>query len=112
MKRARIAVVGFPQAQMLDVAGPLEVFARTTRWLEEERVRTRGPAYDVELIAARRGALPMSSGVALVAARAYSDVAGGLDTLLVAGGAGTRAACEDRALLAWLRRMAARTRRI
>jgi hypothetical protein len=31
----RVAMLGFPQAQILDITGPLEVFARTSRWLRD-----------------------------------------------------------------------------
>lgn len=102
-----IAVVVFPDAQMLDVTGPLEVFASANGWLSE-----RGrPGYSVEVLASTAGPVRMSSGLQLVAARAISQVNSGIDTLLVAGGNGTWAATQDRALLAWLRRMTPRVRR-
>ena len=55
----------------------------------------------------------MGSGIGLLADRAYGSVRDGLDTLLVAGGSARAvigAARPD--LLAWLRRMAPRVRRI
>jgi transcriptional regulator GlxA family with amidase domain len=107
----RVAVVAFAGVQMLDVIGPLEVFSSASRWLARQCGRTT-PAYTVEILAARAGAVRASSGVHLVADRAYCDVRGGLDTLLVAGGDGTAAAMGDRALLAWLRRMAPRVSRL
>ena len=54
----------------------------------------------------------MSSGIRLVAERAVGEVRGGIDTLLVAGGRGTAAALADELLLAWIRRMARRVRRL
>ena len=106
----RIAIVAHPDAQLLDVAGPLEVFAGASRFLRERGARS-GDAYAIELLAPRAGALVTSSGLTLVADRAFSTVRGGVDTLLVAGG-DVRAAMRDAALLAWLRRMAARVRRL
>ena len=111
MKRARVAMVAYPEVQLLDVVGPLEVFARTTRWLEETRVRSRGPAYDVEIVALRRGRVRASSGLSVFAERAVSELRGPIDTVLVAGGRGTAKACEDRALLQALRRLEPRVRR-
>jgi transcriptional regulator GlxA family with amidase domain len=111
MKPARIAVLAFPDAQVLDVTGPLEVFSRTARWLADEGVRSLGPSYEVEVLGERRGRLVTSSGISLYAERAIGEVRGGLDTLLVAGGRGTKRACEDVALLGHLRRLERNTRR-
>ena len=106
----RIAVVAYPDVQILDVTGPLEVFATASR------LRGRGglsdPRYEVEILSSRAGPLATSSGLQLVAERALGDVRGGIDTLLVAGGLGTPTAMADTKLLAWLRRMAPRVRRI
>src|SRR5262245_46179591 len=96
----RVVMLGFSQAQVLDITGPLEVFARTARWLVEPR-GARRPAYLTELVAAQTGPLAMSNGLELVAARRYAEVRDA-DTLLVAGGIGWEAATRDRALLAWL----------
>ena len=104
-------MVAFPKVQILDVTGPLEVFARSGRWLRDQGRRS-DDAYVVEIVAARSGPFATSSGLELVAGRAYGDVRDGIDTLLVAGGVGTSAAMADRALLAWLRRMAPRVRRL
>jgi transcriptional regulator GlxA family with amidase domain len=103
-------MLGFPQAQVLDITGPLEVFSRTARWLADHRGAPQ-PAYATELVAARAGPLAMSNGLQLVAARRFADVAGA-DTLLVAGGIGWDTAVKDRALLDWLARQARRVARI
>jgi transcriptional regulator GlxA family with amidase domain len=106
-----VALVGYPDVQLLDVTGPLEVFASASRWLVEQGRRTNA-AYTTELLARTAGPVRTSSGLGLIAGRATRSVRGGVDTLLVAGGAGTAAAMNDRALLAWLRRMAPRVRRL
>jgi transcriptional regulator GlxA family with amidase domain len=107
----RVAVLGFPDAQMLDVVGPLTIFGDLARWMRE-RGGNAPVHYEIELIAPRAGRFRTSCGLELVATRAARDVRGGLDTLLVAGGQGTRAAASDRALLAWLRRIAPKVRRL
>jgi transcriptional regulator GlxA family with amidase domain len=104
-------MVGYPRAQILDLTGPLEVFGRSARWLRDHG-RTAEDAYVVEILAADPGPFRVSSGLQLVADRAYGAVRDGIDTLLVAGGTGVFAACEDRALLRWLRRMQPRVRRL
>ena len=96
-----VAMLAYPKAQILDITGPLEVFARTSRWLEDHTGR-RVPAYAVELVAARRGPLETSGGLRLIAARTYRELRH-VDTLLVAGGIGYEAALTDAELLAWLR---------
>ena len=106
----RVVMLGFPQAQVLDITGPLEVFARTARWLVEHR-RARSPAYLTEFVAARAGPVAMSNGLGLVATRRYADVRDA-DTLLVAGGIGWEAAAKDRPMLDWLAGQAKRVQRL
>jgi transcriptional regulator GlxA family with amidase domain len=115
----RVVMLAFPDAQILDVAGPLEVFAIATRLLRataataigrDAAAARRDPGYAVEVVAARSGPVRMSSGIELVAARALRDVRGPLDTLLVAGGEGVRRV-RDEATIEWIRRAHTRSRR-
>src|SRR2546422_3717801 len=98
------------RSQILDVTGPLEVFSRAARWMQDHGLR-RDLAYRVEVVAPRAGAFATSSGVHLVAERAYRDVTRA-DTLLVAGGRGYATARAQAPLLAWLRRMSGRVSRL
>lgn len=106
----RVIVVGFPDAQILDVTGPLEVFSRTARWLRDTGKAPDLP-YAIEVVGLDAGPIRTSSGLEVVANRSFREV-GACDTLLVAGGIGWAAAAHDADLLAWLRRMAPRVRRI
>jgi putative intracellular protease/amidase len=91
-------MLGFPEAQIIDICGPLEVFSRTSRLISGEA--RRGPdVYTVELLAHRAGPVRTSSGLALIAARSFKNVRSGVDTLMVAGGRGVEAALGDRALI-------------
>jgi transcriptional regulator GlxA family with amidase domain len=103
-------MVAFPDAQVLDITGPLEVFGRAARLVAERG--SRPLHYEVEVLAARPGPLRTSSGIVLHATRALREVSGGIDTLLVAGGIGAQKAERDAELRAWLRRMAPRVRRL
>jgi transcriptional regulator GlxA family with amidase domain len=87
------------------------VFARAARWLREHQRRDHD-VYRVELLAATAGPLVTSSGLRLIADRGVAAVRGGIDTLLVAGGVGTPGAMRDVRLLAALRRLAPRVRRL
>jgi len=95
----RIVIVAFPDVQALDVAGPAEVFAQAG-------------AYEVAVAAHAVEPLATGSGYAIVPELALAAVRGPIDTLLVAGGAGTRAAARDEDLVAWLRATAPRARRV
>lgn len=103
-------MVAFPDAQILDITGPLEVFARSSRWIRDHLAHPV-PAYEVELVAREAGPIATSSGLQLIATRSYRDVRRA-DTLLVAGGIGYERATRDQALLAWLRRQASPKRRV
>lgn len=100
----------YPDAQMLDIAGPLEVFARAARWLGDRHGFTE-PAYKVELVAAMPGALATSSGVTLLAGHGIAT-APPWDTLLVTGGIGFARVCEDAAVLAWIAAQAPQVARL
>lgn len=105
-----VVVVTFPDGQILDVTGPLEVFAATSRYLQETAKSKE--AYRVELAALETGPVCMSNGIALIATRAIQRVRGDLDTLIVAGGFGSHRAKDDPRLQRSLQRLAPRTRRL
>jgi len=50
-------MLAYPDIQILDVVGPLEVFSRTTRWLKEQGLRN-DDAYRVEILGLRCGPFP------------------------------------------------------
>lgn len=104
-----VVMLTFERAQILDVTGPLEVFARTSRWLVDH-ARHSQPAYRIEVVAPRAGPVTMSNDLQLVATRSYREVRSA-DTLLVSGGIGAADAARDRQLLDWLRLMAPRVSR-
>jgi transcriptional regulator GlxA family with amidase domain len=105
-------MVAFPGAQILDVVGPLEVFACASSALAAGAHAARGPAYEIAVAALAAGPVRMSSGVSVVAERALRDVRGPLDTLIVAGGEGVAAAAREPALLRRLRALAPGARRL
>lgn len=101
----------YPDVQVLDVTGPVEVFNVATRLLAAEG----DEGYRTELIASAPGPVRSSGGIRLVADRSMRSLASlrsGVDTLLIAGGLGSRAAMRDDALVDWVRRVASRSRRV
>ena len=107
----RIVMLGFPDAQILDITGPLEVFARASRWMIDESI-AKAPEYEVVLTAANRGSLAMSSGLKFMVDKAFDDIEEPVDTLMVAGGRGVTQAAREPTLITWLRQMAPRVRRL
>ena len=105
-----VAMVAFPGANAVDVIGPLEVFATASAMAA--RGSSRPPAYTTEVVAPVAGPVETQSGIAVVARRALGAVRDGVDTLLVAGGLGTRTALDDQALIGGIRRLAPRVRRL
>jgi len=107
-----IAVLAYPGVQILDVTGPLEVFARAGEVAVEHGLAAVSP-YRVRVLAPEAGPFRSGSGVGLVADQAFGTTRRGIDTLLVAGGrGGTATMMQSPPVLAWLRHMAPRVRRL
>jgi len=107
--RRSIAILVYPGVQALDAVGPLEVFAAAN---QIALPNLGGAAYDIELVGLGAGTVDTQSGYALVARRSYRQLRRPPDTLLVAGGIGSRVVRTDRRLQGWLRRMARHVRRL
>lgn len=107
-----VAVLIYPDVQPLDAVGPLEVFAGANLAWRAGHPDDSALPYAPELVARTAGPVTGSSGYALVAQRSIAQVRGPLDTLVVAGGSGTRAAVDDRRLVEWIRRQAVQARRV
>ena len=103
----RIEILAFPGVQLLDVAGPLQVFASAN---DAESAAGRAPAYTIVTVA-KSSPVVTSSGLPLLAGRLPSARTA-VDTLIVAGGDAVHAASRDARLLAWLGSRAAVARRV
>jgi transcriptional regulator GlxA family with amidase domain len=101
----RIVLVAFPDVQVLDVTGPGEVFSLASRACSD-------PVYEIELVCAGGAPIVSSSGLRLVPHGSLEDCRGPIDTLVVAGGLGARAAVLDEQLISWVRLAARRSRRV
>jgi transcriptional regulator GlxA family with amidase domain len=107
----RIAMLAFPNVQVLDVTGPLEVFSRASRWLRDHGKRA-DHVYQVEIIGLERGAFRTSSGLRLHAEHGIADAGRGIDTLMIAGGLGVGQYRSNRPLLRWIRQQSGQVRRL
>ncbi len=76
-------MLAFPHGQMLDIAGPLQMFAGANNELSR-------PAYRLAIAAPQAGPFPTSSGVRLVADLAFAAITNRrlarIDTLITVGG--------------------------
>lgn len=111
----RIAVFAYPDVNGLDVVGPLQAFASADRYMQ----RFAGPedhapniSYVTEIIGYGAGLVATSGGFGLAATHGIDELPDDIDTLLIAGGDGHEAILGDELVLAWLRKMAPRVRRI
>lgn len=101
----RLVIVAGPGVQMLDVSGPLDVFA-------EANVQAGRAVYGTEIVSAQATTIATSSGARLLADRTIFDAdPGGPDTVLVAGSPDAPHRRPAAALLDWLRRTAPSARR-
>jgi transcriptional regulator GlxA family with amidase domain len=104
MTERKVAILTSPGTQILDVAGPMEVFSTANRF------RPSG-GYRTQLLSARGGAIVSSSGLEF-STTPVAEVPGPFDTVLVAGGPSAGADTTDAHLLLHLRRLAGGARRI
>jgi transcriptional regulator GlxA family with amidase domain len=104
----QVLVPLYEGVQPLDVVGPHDVLAAATEFLD---LTGRGPGYAVSLVAERPGAVRAASGLGLVADGPL-PATGPIGTLLVPGGAGSRALTATSGYVQWLRRAAPRAERV
>jgi transcriptional regulator GlxA family with amidase domain len=97
-----VEFLAFPDVQLLDVTGPFQVFATAN---DLARQAGRPAPYGLKVLAAVPGPIRSSSGLTLFTAP-LPPPGQPLDTLIVAGGFGVYAACEDVGLVAWITRRA------
>lgn len=104
---ARIEILAFPKAQLLDITGPLQVFASAN---DIVRAEGGGSPYD-PVVVAEEPFVTTTAGLRL-ATEALSDPARPIDTVMISGGFGVNLACEQTHLVAWVAARAATARRV
>ena len=103
----RIEVLAFPDVQMLDVAGPIQVFTAANERATSPHARL---PYETRVIAPEGAEIRATSGLAF-ATEPLPDPSDPVDTLIVAGGQGVMRAVEDASLVEWLKVRAGAARR-
>jgi transcriptional regulator GlxA family with amidase domain len=107
MKRHSVAILIFDDVEVLDFAGPFEVFsrARLVPGADSRRSDDSAP-FDVFTIARTRDVVTAIGGLKIVPDFAWSH-APLIDILVVPGGFGTRALLQDAPTIDWIREAAA-----
>ena len=103
----RIELLAFADAQLLDIAGPLQVFDSANT---HAVAGGAAPPYRTAVVAPSSPVVT-SCGLALLAAR-LPRRGSAVDTLLVAGGRGVAQAARDARLLRWFAARARQARRV
>jgi transcriptional regulator GlxA family with amidase domain len=104
-KRKTIAILVTPGVQLLDVSGPLDVFA-------EANAQTNAEVYQLRVVGSVPGPIRSSSGVRLMPDTAIGQkLTDKIDTLLVAGAPNVSETVLDSDVSDWLREVAPTVRR-
>ena len=104
--RRIVALVVYPSVQLLDFAGPADVFALANQFNVD-------PVFELIIVSGRGGIITTTSGVE-IRTKSIEEVApSAVDTLIIAGGEsdGVRIAVKDAQLEQWVRHCRQSTRR-
>ena len=107
MNQLNVGILLFPDVEVLDFAGPFEVFSRTRLVGGTESRRSDDSApYKVFTVARTRDQIPATGGLLVTPHFSFSDHPE-IDLLVVPGGFGTRALLNDEEILEWIRKVSA-----
>lgn len=108
MNKLTVGIFVFDNVEVLDFAGPFEVFSRTrlTPGLDSRRSDDTAP-FTVFTVAERPDTITATGGLRVVPQYAFAG-APVIDLLLIPGGWGTRPLLEHAPVLEWIRECAAR----
>jgi transcriptional regulator GlxA family with amidase domain len=108
----RIAFIGYDGFQLLDITGPVEVFAKANLHLPE--IAADPFHYELVVASPAGGTITSSSGLPIADTLALAELDSDIDTLIVSGGPepALRRVAAETELLAWLADRAPATRRV
>lgn len=109
----RVVIVAFDQAQLLDIAGPLQTFATACEMVAGRGAVTdrRHVPYEIVVVSRTGGPIRTTSGLVLETSSIAALTHRPIDTLITVGGRGVEAAARDARLVRWLTRAATQARR-
>ena len=108
----RVAFIAPPGTEVLDLVGPLQVFARATELFRDQNPGSL-PIYSIEVISISSQTSVMTNcGLRITAHKTFREVRGEIDTLLISGGSAIENEEISIEVVRWLRKIAGRVRRI
>ena len=112
MEKWNAGILIFDEVEVLDFAGPYEVFSRTrlVPGVESRRSDDSAP-FHVFTVAKTKGAASATGGLQVLPDHSFQDVPP-IDLLLVPGGFGTRSLLEDPETLQWVEAVSATARKV
>ena len=106
MKKRNVGILIFDNVEVLDFAGPFEVFSRTrTAGGVESRRSDETAPFCVFTVARTNGPVTATGGLRVLPDHTFAD-APEIDLFVVPGGFGTRPLLEDAETLDWIRKTA------
>ncbi len=112
MEKLNVGLFIFDDVEVLDFAGPFEVFSRTRLkpGVESRRSEDSAP-FNVFTVAAAPGAVRTTGGLKVIPHYDFSNTPR-IDLLVVPGGFGTRQLVEDSKIIDWITNVASHARHI
>jgi transcriptional regulator GlxA family with amidase domain len=111
-RRRKVGILIFDNVEVLDFAGPFEVFSRTRTVPGPDSRRSEASApFEVFTVAPSHAAVTAVGGLTLLPRYSFAD-APPVDLLVVPGGFGTRALLGNAEVIGWIRRVAETAERV
>ncbi len=112
MDQWNVGILIFDHVEVLDFAGPFEVFSRTRLdpGVESRRSEERAP-FRAFTVARTAAPVTATGGLRVIPDHAFTTVPP-IDVLVVPGGFGTRALLQDEETLGWIRQVASAARKM
>lgn len=112
MDKWNVGILVFDNVEVLDFAGPFEVFsrARLMPGVESRRSEESAP-FQVFTVAKSHAPVSATGGLQVIPGCTFTD-APRIDLLVVPGGFGTRPLLQDQETLDWIRRVAREARKV
>ena len=113
LQHRHIAMVVYPDCEIVDVTGPMDVFCFANYALRlAGRIAESESVYTLSLLAEEAGPVRTASGMRILADYAYEEAPDDIDTLLVTGAPFPVNSWQDQKLIDWLPKRMPKVRRM
>lgn len=107
----RIAFVAFDGMEIIDLTGPMDVFAYADQGLRLMGL-SQDAVYPTQVLAKQPGPVMTGCGLRILADGAYGEIRDDIDTLIILGTPNVKALFADPSLQDWVHAMSTRVRRL